>query len=403
MVSNLHYRASRWYEQHGFFTEAISHALAASAFEEAARLIEQGAWTFIAGSQMQTLSNWLQALPETLVLTRPVLGLLYAITLIYTNHWEAASACLQTIEQGIGPEVDTQEEQALLGQVIACRSLLAYLLGDLEQYVALSHQALALLPETDTASPTSVLRMKALFGSAHAYLVSGDVTSASEHRLTRTIAFAHTSSDYRQLIPKGLTLLAQLQVLRGQLHQAAATYEEVVQLVKRSEEVQSVVDSSTYFFGLGDLLREWNELEVAERYLAPGMDLIRGKVSIDADKVWLGYAAMARLQQTQGKYDQALAVLDTFMQIAQQQHIAPDAGSSMCCLAGGRRAGTGRSTSGSPLDRYQRSFYRRCSQLPPRASVPDAGATYALQKSVQPNPIGLLEVMLLLNRLPRDS
>ena len=125
------------------------------------------------------------------------------------------------------------------------------------------------------------------------------------------------------MIPRGLTLLARLQALRGQLHQAAATYEEVEQLVKGSEEVQSIVDSSTCFFGLGDLLREWNELEIAERYLARGMGQIKGLVFIDADKVWLGYAAMARLQQAQGRYKQALTTLDTFIQMTEQRHIAP--------------------------------------------------------------------------------
>ncbi len=40
-VPLLHLRASRWLEQHGLIAEAVSHALAASASEEAERLIEQ--------------------------------------------------------------------------------------------------------------------------------------------------------------------------------------------------------------------------------------------------------------------------------------------------------------------------------------------------------------------------
>ncbi len=89
------------------------------------------------------------------------------------------------------------------------------------------------------------------------------MTSASEQLLARTIAFARASLDYELLIPRGLILLARLQVLQGGLKQAAATYEEVVQLVKRPEEVQILADSSAYYFGLGDLLREWNEQEAA--------------------------------------------------------------------------------------------------------------------------------------------
>ncbi len=116
LVSDLHRRASHWYEQHRFFAEAVSHALAASAFEEAARLIEQCAWTFIAGSQLQTLCNWLQALPETLILAHPWLGLLYVIALMHTNHWEKASACLQMIEREIDLGEGSQERWGMLGQ-----------------------------------------------------------------------------------------------------------------------------------------------------------------------------------------------------------------------------------------------------------------------------------------------
>src|SRR2546425_1249752 len=324
LVADLHLRASRWYEQHGFFSEAVSHALAVCAFGEAARLIEQCLWTFfVLGTQMQTLCGWLHSLPESLVLAHPSLRLIDALALMYTNHWEEASARLQMLEQGVGLGEDTQERRGLLGRVVACRSLLARLSGDLEEYVGLAQRALDLLPETDTTPLTRLLRMGALHGAAHAYLVSGDVTPASELLLARIIAFARASSDYQLLIPRGLTLLARLQALQGRLKQAAATYGEVVQLVKRPEELQVLIASPAYYFGLGGLLREWDELEVAEHHLVRGIDLIRGMSSVDAEQVWLGYATLARLQQAQGRDDQALATLDTFMQLAQQRHVAP--------------------------------------------------------------------------------
>src|SRR6266566_4886752 len=164
LVPDLHLRASRWYEQHGFCTEAVSHALAAAAFEEAARLIEQCLGTFVLGNQMQTLCGWLHALPEALVLARPSLRLLYALALMYTNHWEEASVYLQAIERWLNPGADMPRahERLLQGQVTACRSLLARLSGDLEGCVALSQRALELLPETDTSPLTHLLRAGAL-------------------------------------------------------------------------------------------------------------------------------------------------------------------------------------------------------------------------------------------------
>ncbi len=50
----------------------------------------------------------------------------------------------------------------------------------------------------------------------------------------------------------------------------------------------NLADSPVYSFGLGDLLREWNELEAAQQHLARGMDLLEGLLSIVAEQLWLG-------------------------------------------------------------------------------------------------------------------
>jgi LuxR family transcriptional regulator, maltose regulon positive regulatory protein len=324
LVPILHRRASRWYEQHELFAEAVSHALAASAFEEAARLIEQYAGVFILGNQMQTLCEWLHALPESLVLAHPSLCLVHALALMYTNRLEEASTRMQMVERGLDLGEDNRQDgqgQVLLGQVVACRSMLTRLWGDLKRSVILARQALDLLPETDAAQLTRILHAGALFSAAHEYLVSGDVGPGSERLLTKPIGDAR-APNYRLMTLKGLLLLARLRVLQGQLHLASTTYEEVVRVVSRTEELQVLADSAIYYFAMGDLLREWNELEAAERHLVRGMDLLSGVLSIDADKVWLGYSSLARLQQAHGRYDLALATLDAFVLLAQQRPIA---------------------------------------------------------------------------------
>src|SRR5260370_40257045 len=102
-VPVLHLRASRWFEQQGLIVEAVSHALAASAFEEAAHLTEQHTWTYVPGNQKRALHEQLQSLSETLILAYPSLRPLYALALMNTHHWEAASAHLPTSQHGYPP------------------------------------------------------------------------------------------------------------------------------------------------------------------------------------------------------------------------------------------------------------------------------------------------------------
>src|SRR5207249_525027 len=78
-----------------------------------------------------------------------------------------------------------------------------------------------------------------------------------------------------------------------------------------------------YYFILGDLLREWNQLDRAEEHLVRGMDLVKEAQTADAEMIMRGYMALARLQQARGQSDLALATLDAFIQMARQSSFAP--------------------------------------------------------------------------------
>jgi LuxR family transcriptional regulator, maltose regulon positive regulatory protein len=96
-----------------------------------------------------------------------------------------------------------------------------------------------------------------------------------------------------------------------------------VQAVPRLEVLQTMHSSLYYYFGLGDLLRERNELEAAERHLAQGMALIKETMPVEPFVALLGYTALARLQQARGNTRAALATLDTLEHLAEQRHFAP--------------------------------------------------------------------------------
>ena len=71
----LHERASTWFEHHGFIPEAINHAFAARDFERAATLMEPILYQMFSHGTHATVRQWLQALPEDVLFTRPSLCL----------------------------------------------------------------------------------------------------------------------------------------------------------------------------------------------------------------------------------------------------------------------------------------------------------------------------------------
>ena len=56
-------------------------------------------------------------------------------------------------------------------------------------------------------------------------------------------------------------------------------------------------------FGLGELLRERNDLDAAEHLLVQGLELVRGTIAADAYYVTLGFVALARVYQARGAFD----------------------------------------------------------------------------------------------------
>lgn len=316
LVPQLHRRASAWYEQNALPAEAVQHALAIPDVERAARLIEPiGAYLIERHGQISTVLGWMRALPEALVRTRPFLCVYHAVLLMYTNELEAAEVRLQEAERGL-KEISSEQARIILGDVLSIRATISLSSDNIPQAVSLAQQALALLPEAEV-----IPRASALVTTIRAYQVSGEVTSATEHEVVATVASIRTS-DHLIATVISICLLAHLHVLQGRLRQATATYAQVVQMVTQPEVLQNLFSSRYYYFGQGDLLREWNDLEAAERYLAQGMALVNEKLRMEPFMATLGYTALARLLQARGNTTAALATLDAWVHLAGQQHYA---------------------------------------------------------------------------------
>jgi LuxR family maltose regulon positive regulatory protein len=117
--------------------------------------------------------------------------------------------------------------------------------------------------------------------------------------------------------------LAQLHILQGRLRQAATTYAKVLQPIPQPEMSQTMFSSFYYYFGMGDLLREWNELDEAEQHLSQGMALLNESLTVEPSVAVLGYSALARLEMARGNSREALVTLDILEKVAEQRHFAP--------------------------------------------------------------------------------
>jgi LuxR family maltose regulon positive regulatory protein len=315
LLPELHRRASVWFEQQGLAVEAVHHTLEAHDIERAADLIEEIGLSVMLPGQVYTLLGWLDKLPDALVRSRPALCVVHAAALMFAGQPEAAEARLDDAERDVQP--DTPADRALiLGQAATVRGNLTRISGDLARCVALSRRALDLLPETQFMWTIAKLN------ATYAYHVSGEVTPTTERLVAEVIAPVRRTGNPLTLL-RSIINLARLQVLQGRLRQAAATFEEAARSSSGPGGSERLVGNPAYYFGMGDLLREWNDLDAAERHLEQGMDLVNGMPTVDADVVAQGFIGLARLQQARGACRAAITTLEVFSHLAHRQNFFP--------------------------------------------------------------------------------
>jgi LuxR family maltose regulon positive regulatory protein len=296
----LHQRASIWYEQHRLIAEAIHHTLNEPDFERAAHLIEQAGQELLLRSETVTLLKWLNALPETIIQTRPRLCLFHAWTLLLNNQVAEAEQRLQTA-------AELEAEPALLAQVAAIRTLIALFRGDRRQANELTRQAQALLPTGDP-----FLRGVTLLNLGLANVMSGKVEAAQQ-------AFAEVAELSQKSGNVMITVtiqcqMAEARIAQGRLHQALTTYQQALALATTPEGLQ-LPGAGQAHMGLAAIMVEWNNLEAAAGHLAEGFRLNRELGEIGA---FDAYIIQANLKQAQSDAAGALAAIEQAGQIIQK-------------------------------------------------------------------------------------
>lgn len=300
-VSSLHRKASKWYLQHDEISLGIQHALKSGDHAYAAGLIQEHAEAALMKSHTMLVQRWIGSIPRNVVMMYPKLGILHAWTLLMMSRpLREIEDCL------VGIEFDTHNPLHE-GLVLGLYAMLASMQGNIPAGLQQTQAALDIMP------PDSILFRSILvdnLGILH--LLHGNDRQALE---AFQEAYEIGRKTENALIAVGaLSNTAGLYLARGKLCDAKHHFERALKESKFSPDRYLPIASKP-MIGLGDLLREQNDIENAEAYLTRGIELAQLYGEIGSI---MGYLSLARIREAQYNLEAADKIMEEAQRLSRQ-------------------------------------------------------------------------------------
>jgi LuxR family maltose regulon positive regulatory protein len=307
-VKELQGRCAAWYAENGFTDDAIHYFLAAERYDQAADQIESVAVNLIVRGQLRQARGWLEALPDALIRTRPLLGVCYAWVLNLMGQAAVVEPYLREAERALpsAPLAGRKDTKGLINTVYA---YLARNRGDILSSIEYLRQAV-----TDLAPDNLLVRSTVNLNLGFNYLLTGQLALADGAlRTARTDAEA-SGAVYVSLIT--MAVQANTYLAQARLKQARRLFEEAIAAGLAQNRGQPYPPAGYAYAGLGQLLYERNDLEAAEGHLSQAVEL--GELMADWSMTRRGLLPLAWLRQIQGDDVEAQALWERALKVVQR-------------------------------------------------------------------------------------
>lgn len=329
----LHRRAAQWCEQQGMVEESVQYALTTEDYDLAGDLIEKVSGDVVSRERISLMMRWVKSLPKEVLYSRPRLCIYYAWTLSFGGYLDEADILIRYIEEAY-------EEYKSSGEKTIFHSRLTNLKNTPPQHGSelpfedrlsivfnLQHASIERFRDLEKARNYCEIALKhilvndlenrstALFFLGHIQLLNGETFLAQQtlQETVRSTQLIHGIS----VNLSAVNYLGQAMILQGKLHQAMELYTQATRLMVDQPKSHRL---GIELIRLGDVQREWNELDEASQNIQEGLYLAE---SI-GDFVFLrdGYIARSMLEHSLGNPESAAFYLQKAEQITRNTETA---------------------------------------------------------------------------------
>jgi len=282
LESELHNRASKWYEQNRLMEEAVDHALAAKEFERAVNLIEGQIDAIWERGEHAKILEWLNSIPPQKLSVRPLISIYHTYVQLEDGKVEAAEKSLKAVEQAIllmngktspdDPQIGQLNAANLKSKAAVMRAMIAFRKADVPSILKFSREALEDLPEKELS-----WRGIAAMALGDAQYIVGDMKAANK-ALSEAIRISKTAGNIYIVAYTSIKLAIILQY-QGKLDQALEICRELLTLMNTSGLGQSAL-MGVLNAQWADILLDLNDIDQAFQFVSRGIELSKHEIDL---------------------------------------------------------------------------------------------------------------------------
>ena len=307
-VSELHRHASGWYAAAGETESAVRHALSAGEVESAAALVELAMPELRRNRREQAIRRWLDAFPDDVVRSRPVLAAGFIGALMASNEFAEVERRLDELELALARPaselvVDDPGELARVpASVEVWRAGLALVAGDPAHTIVRAERAVAAAVVGDDVTVAAASGLAGLASWA-----TGDLVAA--HAGYTACADGLTRADHIADVLGCSLTLADMELAMGRLRDAGDTLGHALELSEHHATGREVMrGTADMLVGLSRVAWHRNDLASAADLLRRADDL--GEAAGLPQNPYRWRVAMARLRIAADDPEGAVDLLD---------------------------------------------------------------------------------------------
>ncbi|KAA8756220.1 LuxR C-terminal-related transcriptional regulator [Paenibacillus sp. UASWS1643] len=285
-VTEIHKRASIWFEKHQMELEAFNHAVAAADTYRASNLLEGKGMPLLFRGGVVPALQWLGSLSSAELDSIPSLWVMYAAALLVSGHMIDVEPKLQSAEQALQDMGPDQIDSDLIGHIASIRATLAVSRHDADTIIAESLHALQHLHPHNLP-----IRAATAWTLGYAYQLQ---RKRAEAELSYLESLANSTQIGHHIITMMATLgVGNIQESNNQLHLAAESYQQVLNMAGKPP----LPIACEAHLGLARVHYEWNNLDVAMLHAQHSVQLAHQFVQTDrvvASELWLARVTLAK-------------------------------------------------------------------------------------------------------------